>query len=341
MTAALTGAVIVLVGVFGFLNGFRDASTSVALTVRTRALTPRIALVLTATFNVLGTLTSAWLLKNIGMAFIAVPDGGDGLVLLAATLVAAILWGVYGWWKGFPASSTHALVGGLIGASVGLTLLGDRAPSHLDSVFWVSVGLPLVLSPLLAFGAAFFLTPLVTWMMRYSQPNQAHAGLRAAQSVGASIVAFGHGLQDGQRLMALFIITALGSEAGFGEVPVWAAVAAAAAMGAGTLAGGWRITYTLSHRLVRVDPLRAFVSQLVTSVMLVFGSLGLHWPLSTTHTVVASVLGAGANQDFAAVNGPLVVRLIRFWLLTPLTTAVLGFIFGLAFEPFEDLRWRP
>ncbi|WP_369046177.1 inorganic phosphate transporter [Sinomonas sp. P10A9] len=337
MTAALTGAVILLVCVFGFLNGFRDASAAVALTVRTRALTPSIAVVLTAGFNVLGTLTSAWLLKNIGMVFVAVPSGNDGLVLLGATLIAAILWGVYGWWRGYPASSTHALVGGLIGASLGLTLIGDRAPSGLDQVFWLSVGLPLIVSPLLAFGAAFFLTPLVTWILRYSQPSQAHAGLRAAQSVGASIVAFGHGLQDGQRIVALFIVAALGSGAGFDEVPMWAMVAAAIALGGGTLAGGWRITYTLSHRLVRMDPLRAFVSQFVTSAMLVFGSLGLHWPLSTTHTVVASVLGAGANQDVGSVNVPLVVRLIRFWLLTPLTTAVLGFVLGLAFEPLGDI----
>lgn len=339
MTAALTGVVIVLVGVFGFLNGFRDASTAVALTVRTRALTPGIAIILTAAFNVVGTLTSVWLLKNIGIAFVSVPEGGGGLVLLAATLVAAIVWGVYGWWKGFPASSTHALVGGLIGASMALTVLGVRAPSHLDTVFWLSIGLPLVLSPLLAFGAAFFITPLVTWMVRYSQPDQAHAGLRAAQSVGASIVAFGHGLQDGQRLVALFVVAALGPGDDFNQIPTWAMVAAAVAIGAGTLAGGWRITYTLSHRLVRMDPLRAFVSQLVTSAMLVFGSLGLHWPLSTTHTVVSSVLGAGANQDSAAVNGTLVVRLIRFWLLTPLTTAALGFILGLAFAPLKDLRF--
>lgn len=338
MTAALIGAVIVLVGVFGFINGFRDASMAVALTVRTRALTPGVAVVLTAGFNVMGLLASAWLLRFVGISLVPMPEGSGGLTLLAATLVAASLWGVFGWLRGYPASSTHALVGGLIGASLGMALLGGGAPAGLDRVFWLSIGIPLVLSPLLAFGVAFFLTPVVTWMVRYSQPSQAHAGLRAAQSVGASIVAFGHGLQDGQRIIALFIIAALGPDSDFDVVPLWAVLVAALALGAGTLAGGWRITYTLSHRLVRMDPLRAFVSQLVTSVMLVFGSLGLHWPLSTTHTVVSSVLGAGANQDYAAVNGPLVVRLIRFWLLTPLTTAALGLVFALAFAPLEGLR---
>ncbi|GAB3269188.1 low-affinity phosphate transporter PitH [Sinomonas notoginsengisoli] len=338
MTPALIGAVLVLVGVFGFINGFRDASMAVALTVRTRALTADVAVVLTAGFNVMGLLASAWLLKFMGISLVPIPAGSGGLTLLAATLVAASLWGLFGWWRGYPASSTHALVGGLIGASGGAALLGGRGPAELDRVFWLSIGLPLVLSPLLAFGAAFFITPLVTWVVRYSQPSQVHSGLRAAQSVGASIVAFGHGLQDGQRIIALFVIAALGSDSGYDAVPVWAVLVAALALGAGTLAGGWRITYTLSHRLVRMDPLRAFVSQLVTSVMLVFGSLGLHWPLSTSHTVVSSVLGAGANQDYASVNGRLVVRLIRFWLLTPLTTAALGLVFALALSPLANLR---
>ncbi|MGT2462759.1 anion permease [Sinomonas atrocyanea] len=266
------------------------------------------------------------------------PGRQRGLTALAAALVAATLWGVYGWWKGYPSSSTHALVGGLIGATVASAILGGRLPGGLDQVFWLAIGLPLILSPLLAFGAAFLLTPAVTWMVRYTQPSQAHAGLRAAQSVGAAIVAFGHGLQDGQRLVALLVLSTLGSGASFDHVPLWAAVLGALALGAGTLAGGWRITYTLSHRLVRMDPLRAFVSQLVTSAMLAFGSLGLHMPLSTTHTVVASVLGAGVNQDYASVNGPLVVRLIRFWLVAPLTTAALGLVFALAFAPLAGLR---
>lgn len=337
MTGALIGVVITLTGVFGFVNGFRDASTAVGLTVRTRALTPSIAVMLTAGFNVLGTAASASVLAAFGSSFVTLPSGGDGLTLTAATLIAAILWGIYGWWRGYPSSTTHALVGGLIGASLGSAVLGNRPLGELDRVFWLAVGLPLILSPLLAFGAAFFITPVVTWMVRYTQPSQAYGTLRAAQSVGAAIVAFGHGLQDGQRVIALFMVAALGPAVGFGEIPLWAVVAAAAVMGAGTLAGGWRITYTLSHRLVRTDPLRAFVSQLVTSVMLVFGSLGLHWPLSTTHTVVSSVLGAGANQDYAAVNGPLVIRLVRFWFLTPLTTAALSFVFALALAPLAGM----
>ncbi|GAB4097946.1 inorganic phosphate transporter [Sinomonas halotolerans] len=337
MEPILVGFVVVLAAGFGYLNGFRDASTSVALTVRTRALTPSIAVVLSALFNMAGVVASAWLLTYFGGTFITAPPGPARLTFLAAMLVSAGVWGIYGWWRGYPASSTHALVGGLIGASVAGSLVGDGGAGGLDAVFWSAVGLPLVLSPLLAFGAAFFLTPGLTWIARHTQPSRAHAALRAAQAVGSSIVAFGHGLQDGQRVLSVLVIAALGSATGFAAVPPWAIVLTALAFGLGTLSGGWRITYTLSHRLVRVDPLRGFVSQLVTFSMQFLGALALHWPLSTTHTVTASVLGAGASQDYAAVNGRLVGRLVQFWLLTPLATAVMGFVFALAFSPLADL----
>ena len=333
MGLVLSGAVIAFAAAFGFLNGFRDASAAIGLTVRTRALTPSIAAALATLFNVAGAVTSAWLLAYFGGFWIVTPDGSGGLVMLLATLASAILWNVYAWWLGYPSSSTHALVGGLIGSAIAARLVGHEGVAQLDSLFWFQVGLPLLLSPLLAFGAAFFLTAVVAWRARHAQPSHANARLRAAQSVGTSAVAFAHGLQDGQRIIAVLLIATLGSATDFDEVPVWAPVFAAVVLGAGTLAGGWRITYTLSHRLVRVDPLRGFVSQLVTSGMLFFGALGLHWPLSTTHTVVASILGAGSNQDFAAVNGRLVLRLVQFWLVTPLTTAVLGGIFALALSP--------
>ena len=333
MGLALAATVVAFTAAFGFLNGFRDASAAIGLTVRTRALTPSIAAALATLFNVAGTVTSAWLLAYFGAFWLSPPDGSGGLIMLLATLASAILWNTYAWWRGYPSSSTHALVGGLIGSSIAAALLGHEAVAQLDRVFWVQVGLPLLLSPLLAFGAAFFLTAVVTWAVRYAQPSHAHAGLRAAQSVGTSAVAFAHGLQDGQRIIAVLMIATLGAGADFRDIPAWTAVFAAVVLGAGTLAGGWRITYTLGHRLVRVDPLRGFVSQLVTSGMLFFGALGLHWPLSTTHTAVSSVLGAGSNQDYAAVKGSLVIRLVRFWLVTPLTTAVLGAVFALALSP--------
>lgn len=333
MTIPLTVTVIVVTSIFGFLNGFRDASNAVGLTVRTRALTPSIAVVLAALFNVAGAITSAWLLNYFGGSWLRTPDGARGLILLLASVAGASLWNVYLWWRGYPSSSTHALLGGISGASVAGLVMGHQAPEGLGDVLWLQVWLPLLISPLLAFGAAFFLTSLVTWLARYSQPSEAHAVLRAAQSVGTAAVAFGHGLQDGQRIIAVLVLATLGSGADWSSVPWWIVAVAAAAMGAGTLSGGWRITYTLSHRLVRTDPLRGFVSQAITTAMLFFGALWLHWPLSTTHTVTASILGAGSNQDYAAVKGNLLARCVGFWVVTPFATALLGLILGLALDP--------
>ncbi|NUP75421.1 MAG: inorganic phosphate transporter [Sinomonas sp.] len=336
MTIALTAMVVVFASVFAFLNGFRDASNAVAVTVRTRALTPSIAVVLAAGFNVVGVVSSAWLLTFVNGSWLTAPDGARGLVLLIATLASASLWNVFLWWRGYPSSSTHALVGGLVGASIAGLLRGRPAQAGLADMLWLQAWLPLIVSPLLAFGISFFLTSFVTWLARHSQPSQVHSTLRAAQSVGTAAVAFGHGLQDGQRIIAVLVLATLGSRADWAAVPAWIVGLSAFAMGVGTLAGGWRITYTLSHRLVRTDPLRGFVSQLVSTLMLFFGALWLRWPLSTTHTVTTSILGAGTNQPYASVNGRLLVRLIATWLITPLATAALGLLFALALEPLAS-----
>ncbi|WP_138445205.1 inorganic phosphate transporter [Sinomonas susongensis] len=333
MTIALLVAVVVFTCLFGFLNGFRDASNAVGLTVRTRALTPSIAVVLAAVFNVIGTVTSAWLLDYFGGQWLTAPSGTRGLVVLLATVVGASLWNVYLWWRGYPSSSTHALVGGLVGATLAEVIRGQAFQHGLADLLWLQVWLPLLVSPLLAFGAAFFLTSFTTWIARHSQPSQAHATLRAAQSVGTAAVAFGHGLQDGQRIIAVLVVAAIGNQGDWAGVPGWIVTLAALALGLGTLAGGWRVTYTLSHRLIRTDPLRGFVSQLVTTLMLFFGALWLRWPLSTTHTVAASILGAGSNQGYAAIHRRLLTRLVAFWIATPLATALLGLVLALALDP--------
>ncbi|KHL03013.1 inorganic phosphate transporter [Sinomonas humi] len=336
MSIALFVAVVVFTSVFAFLNGFRDASSAVGLTVRTRALTPSVAVVLAAFFNVVGTVTSAWLLNYFGGSWLTAPHGPRSLVVLLATVVGASLWNVYLWWRGYPSSSTHALVGGLVGASLAAVIRGHALEDGLANLLWFQVWLPLLISPVLAFGVAFFLTSFTTWIARYRQPSQAHATLRAAQSVGTAAVAFGHGLQDGQRIIAVLVVAAVGNQTDWTAVPGWIVAVAALALGIGTLAGGWRVTYTLSHRLIRTDPLRGFVSQLVTTLMLFFGALWLKWPLSTTHTVAASILGAGSNQRYSAVNGRLLARLVIVWIATPLVTALLGLVLALAFDPLAS-----
>ncbi|WP_426301550.1 anion permease [Arthrobacter sp. R-11] len=330
--------VLVLAGCFAFLNGFRDVSTAVALSVRTRALTASVAVLLAAVFNFAGAMLSGGFALLSSQSLLDLPDGVSGLAILASALAAAILWGVYAWWRGIPLSSTHALVGGFAGAGAAGILVGGHAIGGVDNALLFQVVLPLVLSPAIAFGAAYLLVWPATWAARFTQPDVVHSRFRRAEAVSAAAVAFGHGLQDGQRTISVLLLA--GVAAGLhdgGELPLWPVVLTAVLLTAGTLFGGWRISHTLGHKLIRIDPLRGFVAQSLSSLMLFIGAIGLHLPLSTTHTLTSAVLGAGTNQNFSVTHRPMVLRILGFWLLTPIVTAALAFVLELAFSPLSKL----
>ena len=334
MSLVLFAVVVVFAGAFAFLNGFRDASSSVALAVRTRALTPTVAVLLAGLFNFIGAALSAAMALEVSRSWVALPAGANGLTILVAGLLSAVLWGLYNWWRGIPSSSTHALVGGLAGAGVASVAVGGNSVAGADQSLLFQVVLPLLISPVIAFVGAYLLVWPATWAVRYTPPSVVNSRARRAQAIAAGAVAFGHGLQDGQRTSAVLILAMLA--AGLpdgGSTPVWVALLTAAMLTAGTLAGGWRISYTIGYRLVRIDPLRGSVAQLYSSIILLVGAIGLHWPVSTTHTVTSAVLGAGANQRYTGTNRRLVLRVLAFWALTPLVTAAAAFVLELALSP--------
>ncbi|MGO4490732.1 anion permease [Arthrobacter sp. 2YAF22_2] len=338
MTIVLFALVVLFAGAFAFLNGFRDASSSVALAVRTRALTPTVAVLLAGLFNFIGAGLSAGLALAVSRAWVVLPSGGNGLTILIAGLLSAVLWGLYTWWRGIPSSSTHALVGGLAGAAVASVAVGHPGVAGVDESLLFQVALPLLLSPAIAFAGAYLLVWPATWAARYTPPNVVNTRSRRAQAIAAGAVAFGHGLQDGQRTSAVVILAmvAAGLPDG-GSIPAWVALLTAGMLTAGTLAGGWRIAYTIGYRMIRIDPLRGFVAQLFSSALLLVGAIGLYWPISTTHTVTSAVLGAGANQRYPATNQRVVLRILAFWTLTPLVTAAAAFVLGLALSPLTGL----
>jgi PiT family inorganic phosphate transporter len=330
--------VVVFAGAFAFLNGFRDASSSVALAVRTRALTPTVAVLLAGLFNFIGAGLSAALALGVSRTWVVLPSGGNGLTILMAGLLSAVVWGLYTWWRGIPSSSTHALVGGLAGAGVASVAVGGNAVLGADRSLLFQVVLPLLLSPVIAFAGAYLLVWPATWAARYTPPSVVNSRSRRAQSIAAGAVAFGHGLQDGQRTGAVLILGMLAAGLPVGDsTPVWVGLLTAAALTAGTLAGGWRISYTIGYRMIRMDPMRGFVAQLSSSAILLVGAIGLYWPVSTTHTVTAAVLGAGTNQRYAGTNRRLVLRILAFWALTPLVTAAVAFVLELALSPLAGL----
>ena len=330
--------VLLCAGAFAFLNGFRDASSSVALAVRTRALTPTVAVILASLFNFIGAGLSAALALAVSQAWLSLPPGTNGLTILLAALLSAILWGVYLWWRGIPSSSTHALVGGLAGAGVASVAVGGNPVMGVDASLLSQVVLPLLISPVIAYAGSFLLVWPAGWAARYTPPNVVNTRSRRAQAIAAGAVAFGHGLQDGQRTSAVVILALLAAGlSDGGSVPVWVALLTAILLSAGTLAGGWRISYTIGYRLTRIDPLRGSVAQMYSAVMLLVGAIGLHWPVSTTNTVTAATLGAGANQCFPGTNRRLVLRILGFWVLTPIATAAAAFILQLALSTLAGL----
>lgn len=333
MAAVIFAAVVLLAAAFAFLNGFRDASTSVALAVRNRALTPSVGVLLAAFFNFVGALVSALLAVAASQTWIHLPAGADGLTILVAGLASACAWGLLMWRRGIPASSTHALVGGLAGAGLASLAIGGPGVAGVDQSLLFQVVLPLVLSPLVAYSGSFLLVYLATWVARYTQPNVVNQRFRRGQAVAAGAVAFGHGLQDGQRVSAVLLLALLAAGYSDGGIPMWVAGLSAVMMTAGTLFGGWRISHTIGYKLTRIDPLRGSVAQTFSALMLFVGAIGLHWPLSTTHTVTAGALGAGENQNFSVTNRKLVIRILWLWALTPLATCALAFVLALALSP--------
>lgn len=338
MTMMLFALVVVFAGAFAFLNGFRDASAAVAIAVRTRALTPTVAVLLAAFFNFIGAALSAALALGVSQTWVRLPPGVNGLSILIACLASAVLWGIYTWWRGVPSSSTHALVGGLAGAGVASAALGGNDVGGVDSSLLLQVVLPLLISPVIAFAGAYLLVWPATWAARYTPPNVVNGRSRRVQSIASGAVAFAHGLQDGQRTGAVLILALLASGlAGEGGMPVWVALFPAVLLTAGTLAGGWRISYTIGYRMIRMDPLRGSIAQLFSSAILLIGAIGLYWPISTTHTVTSAVLGSGTNQEFRATDRKVVIRILMFWMLTPVATAATAFVLALSLSPLGNL----
>jgi PiT family inorganic phosphate transporter len=225
-------------------------------------------------------------------------------------------------------------VGGLAGAGLASLAVGGTGVGGVDQSLLFQVVLPLVLSPLVAYSGSFLLVYPATWAARHTQPNVVNQRFRRSQAIAAGAVAFGHGLQDGQRISAVLLLALLA--AGYtdgGTMPLWIALLSAVMITAGTLFGGWRISHTIGYKITRIDPMRGSVAQIFSAVMLFVGAIGLHWPLSTTHTVTAAVLGAGENQHFSVTNRKLVIRIVGLWVLTPAATAALAFVLALALSP--------
>jgi PiT family inorganic phosphate transporter len=309
---ALVFAVIVIALAFDYTNGFHDAANAIATSVSTRALTPRVALLMAAVMNFLGAFLGTEVAETVGKGIITAPSGEHGLVIVLSALVGAITWNLITWYFGLPSSSSHALIGGLVGAGL----------ASSSVVLWTGildkVVIPMVLSPTVGFLGAAFLMLAILWIFRRANPGRVTRGFRLAQSLSAAAMALGHGLQDAQKTMGVIFLALLtsGHVSPGDSIPIWVIVCAATAISLGTYSGGWRIMRTLGRRIIHLDPARGFASEAVASTVLYVMAIGLHAPVSTTHTITSAVMGAGATKRLSAVRWGVARGIVLAWVLT-------------------------
>jgi phosphate/sulfate permease len=302
--------VVVALG-FDYTNGFHDSANAIATSISTKALTPRVALALAAVMNVVGALISTEVAATVGRGIIDPPTGRSGLVIVLAALLGAILWNLGTWYFGLPSSSSHALIGGLVGAALAGTE-GVKWAGVLDKVV-----IPMVVSPLIGFLGSYLVMLAILWLFRRANAHRANRGFRWGQIVSAATMAFGHGTQDAQKTMGVIALTLvvsghLGKDAG---IPLWVILASAAAISLGTYSGGWRIMRTLGRRIFSLTPPSGFAAQAVASaVMLGTAQYGL--PVSTTHVISSSVMGVGATRRLSAVRWGVAGNIVIAWILT-------------------------
>ncbi|CAN5327273.1 low-affinity phosphate transporter PitH [soil metagenome] len=311
LTLAIVIAVIVVALVFDYTNGFHDAANAIATSISTRALTPRIALAMAAVMNFLG----AFLGQRVAATVSETIDPGTGnaaLVIVMAGLFGAIAWNLLTWYFGLPSSSSHALIGGLVGAA-----LAAGATARWDVVVQ-KVLIPMVVSPLVAFALGFAAMIAIMWIFRRANPSRANRGFRLAQTLSAAAMALGHGLQDAQKTMGVIFLALLaGGYVGEDDgLPIWVIIAAASAISLGTYSGGWRIMRTLGRRIIDLDPPRGFAAESVAASVLYTTAYVFEAPISTTHTITSAVMGAGATKRFTAVRWLVARRIVAGWVLT-------------------------
>jgi PiT family inorganic phosphate transporter len=298
--------------VFDYINGFHDTANAIATSVSTRALRPEHAILMSATANFVGALTGTAVAKTIASGIAETPAGNDGQIIVAAALVGAIAWNLLTWRLGIPSSSSHALIGGLIGSVIAASGTGALKPQGIfDKVI-----VPLVTSPVVGVIVGFLVMVVLLNLFRTLHPHRVNDAFRRLQVVSAAFMAFSHGSNDAQKtmgIMTLALVTA--GVLKTPDIPIWVILLAATAISLGTASGGWRIIKTMGQRVVKLDPVHGFAAETTAaSIILVASHFGM--PVSTTHVISSAIMGAGASDRFSAVRWGVAGNIVMAWILT-------------------------
>jgi PiT family inorganic phosphate transporter len=315
---ALLVVVIITALAFDFTNGFHDTANAVATSVSTRALSPRLAVLIASVANLAGAFVTTAVAKTVGKGIV------DSNLITTETILAALLgaiaWNLLTWWFGLPSSSSHALIGGLVGAAL--------AQSGSEGVLWHGLAhdvvIPGILAPIIAFAAAFVLMVVIYWVFRRITRGLANRGFRLGQLVSGTFMAFTHGANDAQKTMGVIALAlfANGNLEEF-EIPNWVKVAAGLAIALGTYVGGWRIMRTLGQRIYRMEPENGFVAQ-STAGTTIYLATHFGYPLSTTQVISGAVVGAGSTQRLSAVRWGVAGNIVVAWILTIPASAIVA-----------------
>ncbi|MHB8893104.1 MAG: inorganic phosphate transporter [Candidatus Limnocylindrales bacterium] len=311
-------AVVILAVAFDYINGFHDTANAIATSVATRALRPQYALLMAAAFNFIGAFAGTAVAKTIGAGL--VDEQTTTQVVVASALLGAIAWNLITWWFGLPSSSSHGLIGGLMGATIVATGTGSL---KIDGLIY-KVLVPLISSPVAGFAVGLVLMVILTWIFRRADRRPLARVFRRVQVFSAGYMAFAHGSNDAQKTMG--IITLALFSAGViptNDVPVWVIIVSASALSLGTALGGWKIMNTMGQRVVELEPIHGFAAETTAaSVLLVTAHLGM--PVSTTHVIASAIMGVGASRGVRGVRWGVARRILVAWLLTIPAAATVG-----------------
>lgn len=317
--------IVALALAFDFINGFHDSANAITTSVTTHALNPKIAILLAAILDFSGALTSTTVASTIGKDL--VDPGLITLQVVVAALLGAIFWNILTWWFGIPSSSSHALIGGLVGSVIaanGFRVIKLQGLSKVLSA--------LLVSPLLGITIGYFVMVLLLWIFRNKNALQYNNYFRKAQIVSSALTAFSHGTNDAQKSMG--IITMALVSGGFlssFKVPLWVIIACAATISLGTYSGGWRIVRTMGTKITSIKPMNGFAADLSSSAV-IFGATFLGVPVSTTHVVSSAIMGSGSTQRLTAVNWSMAKQIVTAWFVTIPVSAIVAMLVYLVFS---------
>ncbi|WP_397536445.1 anion permease [Rummeliibacillus pycnus] len=323
----LTVLVVIFALAFDFINGFHDTANAIATTVSTRALSPRVAIILAATMNFIGAVTFTGVAKALAKDIVDPFALNNGIYIILAALLSAIIWNLVTWYFGIPSSSSHALIGSLAGAAI-----AAAGFSAINFAGFIKILKGLLFSPFIAIIIGFLMMSLFKALFKNLNLYRSNKGFRKVQILTAALQAFTHGTNDAQKSMGIITMAliAAGFQSG-DDVPMWVRVSCAAAMGLGTSIGGYKIIKTVGGKIMKIRPVNGVAADLSSSII-IYGATSLGLPVSTTHVISSSIMGVGAAQNAKGVHWGVARRIVITWVITLPIAILLG---GLIFTIFN------